>query len=98
MYDNYDPSRVCVAVGGTLPLIGAFAVPATAPDPRDVSPSTGRIVYRLPGPGGAGDAPGSQRGILTVEMLDASTLRVEASPDATVTDLPFSGAARRYVR
>ena len=98
VYDNYDPSRVRVAVGGTLPLIGAFAVPATAPDPRDVSPSTGRIVYRLLGPGGAGDAPGSQRGILAVEMIDASTLRVEALRDTTATDLPFSAAARRYVR
>ncbi len=98
VFDNYDPSRVRVAIGGTLPLIGAFAVPAGVPDPRDVTPATGRVVYRLLQPGGPGDAPGLQRGVLAVEMLDATTLRVEAIPDGAATDLPFSGAARRYVR
>ncbi len=98
VFDNYDPSRVRVAIGGTLPLVGAFAVPAGVPDPREVTPTSGRVVYRLLMPGGPGDAPGPQRGILAVEMLDATTLQVEVLPDGAATDLSFTTAARRYVR
>ena len=87
-----------VAIGGTLPLVGAFAVPAGVPDPREVTPTSGRVVYRLLMPGGPGDAPGPQRGILAVEMLDATTLQVEVLPDGAATDLSFTTAARRYVR
>jgi hypothetical protein len=69
-----------------------------APDPREVTPSTGRVVYRLLQAGGAGDAPGAQRGVLAVEMLDAAAIRIEALADGSATDLPITPAARRYVR
>jgi hypothetical protein len=47
VYDNYDPSQIRVSIGGTIGMVGAFAVPAGSPDPRTVSPASGRIVYRL---------------------------------------------------
>lgn len=98
VYDSYDPTRIRVSVGGTLPIVGAFAVQAGATDPRDVTPASGTVVYRLLSAGGAGDPPGPQRGILAVQMIDANTIRVDALPDGTATDLVLSGTARTYVR
>ncbi len=46
-FDNYDPALVRVSVGGTLPLVGAFAVQADALDPKDVSVASGKVTYRL---------------------------------------------------
>lgn len=98
VYDNYDPSRLRVAIGGTLPLVGAFAVASNGPDPRDITPGSGKVVYRLLQAGGAGDAPGVQRGVLAVQMLDASTISVDVNPSQTATDLDLGTGARRYVR
>lgn len=98
VYDNYDPSRLRVAIGGTLPLVGAFAVASNGPDPRDITPGSGKVVYRLLQAGGAGDAPGVQRGVLAVQMLDASTISVDVNPSATATDVDLGPTARRYVR
>lgn len=98
VYDNYDPSRVRVAIGGTLPLVGAFAAASNGPDPRDVTPGSGKVVYRLLQAGGPGDAPGAQRGVMAVQMLDATTLIVDVDPSATATDVALGPTARRYVR
>lgn len=98
VYDNYDPSRLRIAIGGTLPVVGAFAVASNGPDPRDVTPGSGPITYRLLMPGGPGDAPGPQRGVLTVQMLDASTLSVDVVDSASATSLTLGPTARRYVR
>ena len=98
VYDNYDPASVRVAIGGTLPLVGAFAVASNGPDPRDITPGSGTVVYRLLQAGGPGDAPGTPRGVMAVQMLDASTLIVDVDPSATATDMALGPAARRYVR
>lgn len=98
VYDNYDPARLRVAIGGTLPLVGAFAVASNGPDPRDITPASGKVVYRLLQAGGPGDTPGAQRGVLAVQMLDATTLIVDVDPSATATDVALGPAARRYER
>ncbi|MFN7983486.1 MAG: hypothetical protein U0Q11_16680 [Vicinamibacterales bacterium] len=98
VFDNYDPSRVRVAIGGSLPVIGAFAVAGNGPDPRTITPASGKVTYRLLMPGAAGDAPGSQRAVLAVQMLDASTLIVDVVDSSTASDLDLGAAARRYVR
>jgi hypothetical protein len=97
VYDNYDPASIRVSVGGTLPLVGAFAVQAGAIDPRDVSPSSGKVTYRLLG-APPGSAPGPQVGVLIVEMLDAGRIRVEMAVGQSVTTHEFTSAARIYVR
>ncbi|MGE3959480.1 MAG: hypothetical protein AB7H96_22390 [Vicinamibacterales bacterium] len=98
VYDNYDPSRVRVAIGGTLPVVGAFAVDGNGPDPRVVTPATGKVTYRLLYAGGAGDAPGPQRALLAVQMIDAMTIVVDVADSATATTVDVGSAARRYVR
>ncbi len=98
VYDNYDPSRVRVAIGGSLPVIGAFAVAGNGPDPRTITPASGKVTYRLLMPGAAGDAPGSQRAVLAVQMLDAATLLVDVVDSSTASDVALGSTARRYVR
>lgn len=98
VYDVYDPSRVRVAIGGTLPIVGAFAVASNGPDPRTITPDSGKVVYRLLMAGGPGDAPGQQRAVMAVQMLDGATLSVDVVPSASDTDLDLGPTARRYVR
>ena len=98
VFDNYDPSRVRIAIGGSLPLIGVFAVAGNGPDPRTITPASGKVTYRLLMPGGAGDTPGSQRAVLAVQMLDASTLTIDVVESSTATDIELGANARRYVR
>jgi len=97
VYDNYDPAAIRVSIGGTLPLVGAFAVQSGALDPKDVSVGSGKVTYRLllavpTGP------PGRQFGVLIVQMLAAERIRVEVAMGETVTDAEFTAAAKTYVR
>jgi hypothetical protein len=98
VFDNYDASRVRVAIGGSLPMIGVFAVAGNGPDPRTITPASGKVTYRLLMPGGAGDAPGPQRALLAVQMLDASTLAIDVVDSTTASDVELGTNARRYVR
>lgn len=95
-YDTYDPSqvRIAVIVGAVQ---GVFAIGATDPAPRDVSPGSGRVLYTLtrtitgpPKPGTGGIA-----GFMLVEMTDAARIRLQ-----TFVERPsdFSAAAGIYTR
>jgi hypothetical protein len=63
------PSAIRIAIGGTLALTGAFAVPQDTPDPRNVTSARGKIAYRRLMSGAPGQPPGSQAGLLIVQML-----------------------------
>jgi hypothetical protein len=97
VYDNYDPSRIRVSIGGTLPSVGAFAVQAGAIDPKDVTVSSGKVTYRLYSAPPT-SAPGPQVGVLIVQMLDAERIRVEQVAGMNLTDWDFTANARNYVR
>jgi hypothetical protein len=99
VYDNYDSSAIRVSIGGTLGVVGAFAVSATAPDPQTVSTTTGKVAYPLFLSGAPGFAPPpDQRGLLIVQMLDSARIRVEVFVGSTANDAEFTSAARVYVR
>jgi len=97
VYDNYDPASIRVSVGGTLPLVGAFAVQPGALDPKDVTVTSGKVTYRLlvsaPTAG-----PGRQVGVLIVQMVAAERTRVEITVGETLVDADFTGAAKTYIR
>jgi hypothetical protein len=99
VYDNYDPSSIRVSIGGTLGMVGAYAVQAGAPDPRTVSAATGKVAYQLTigVPPGATPDP-AKKGLLIVQMLDASRIRVEVFSGSQAADADFTSAARIYVR
>lgn len=93
-YDTYDPPRVVIATGAGL-LQGVFGIAAGDPAPRDVSVSSGRILYTLSGtitgpPVGAG-----VQGYMLVQMIDDAHIRME-----TFTTRPsdFTAAAGLYSR
>jgi hypothetical protein len=91
-YDNDDPASRRIASGGFLGFVGAPGVAPGTPEPRDVSPETGKVVYRLLF-GGSTNATA----VMIVQMLDANRLRVEyQSGDRPAAD--FTASARIYVR
>jgi hypothetical protein len=91
-YDNFDPASLRIASGGFLGFVAAPAVAPGTLEPRDVSPDTGKVVYRLLFGGGT-----NVTGVMIVQMLDANRIRIEyQSGDRTTAD--FTANARIYVR
>jgi hypothetical protein len=91
-YDNFDPASLRIASGGFLGFVGAPAVAAGTPAPRDVSPDTGKVIYHLLFGGGA-----NATAVMVVQMLDANRIRIEyLSGDRASAD--FTANARIYVR
>ncbi len=99
VYDNFDPTSIRVSIGGTLAMTGAYAVHAGAPDPASVSPSSGRVAYRLYLSGAPGFPPPPQQlGLAIVQMLASDRIRVEVFQGSTAADAEFTSNARTYVR
>jgi hypothetical protein len=96
--DVWHPDRLRISIGG-LGMTGLYGVPPETADFPGVTPSTELVVYRLLNTGEPGGAPGiTQLGLLLVQMLDASRLRVEAMPEPLARTATFSANAQVYVR
>ncbi|MBI4617325.1 MAG: hypothetical protein HY720_27190 [Planctomycetes bacterium] len=91
--DVHDPGILRVSIGGTIASAGTFAVSGNAPDPTDVRPETGAVVYELL------DArfPGACAGRLRVQLLDSDRIHVELFPANNPAD-QFGAGARVYTR
>jgi hypothetical protein len=98
VYDNYDPAAIRVSIGGTLALVGAFAVQPGAIDPKDVSAASGPIVYELYVAGGPGGPSGPRAGTMIVQMLEETRLRADVVADPAAATPQFSAGSRIYVR
>jgi hypothetical protein len=98
VFDNYDQSAIRVSIGGTLSMVGAYAVQAEAPNPRDVSVSTGKVTYQLLRAGPPGGKPEGQAGLLIVQMLAGDRLRAETFAGETLSSADFTASAREYIR
>ena len=83
-----------ISIGGTLSMSGAFYVQAGAPDPADVSPSSGKISYQL------FSMPQAQQpaGVMIVQMMAEDRIQVETFPAGTPTTVAFTSAAVSYIR
>ena len=92
-YDYKDPSLVRVSIGGTIATPGVWTIPADAPRPETVSPASGIVTYRLLYTEGL-----TQSGLMLVEMLDASRIRVQVFENTQATSAAFTSAAQIYVR
>jgi hypothetical protein len=92
--DVNDPSLIRISIGGTLSIAGAFYVQAGAPDPANVSPSSGKVAYQL------FFVPQAQQpaGVMVVQMTAADQLRAETFPAGTALNTEFTGAAVTYIR
>jgi hypothetical protein len=97
VFDNVQPSRPRVSIGGTLSMTGVFGIDGADPAFDSVTPDSGLVRYRLHRSGGLGFPEDPQiLGTLLVQLIDATHLRVEAA--AFGTPAAFSSAAQTYIR
>jgi len=94
VYDYYDPSLVRISIGGTVASPGVWTIPADAPRPADVTPASGLVAYRLMYTG----STWLQSGLMLVQLLDDSHLRIEVFEGSQASAGAFDGNARIYVR
>ena len=95
-YDTYDPARVVmsVAVGA---LQGVFGINAGEPEPRDVSPATGRVTDTLSRTITGPLQPIAGAGYMLVQMTDDTHIKLEVfGPGPRPAD--FTTAAGTYTR
>lgn len=80
--DNLDPSKIRIAVGGTLTSPGIFSIAAGDPDPATVTTASGPVTFQV-----TSTSFGGPSGPLTVTMLTDTRIRVQ-----------FAGNEQFYVR
>ncbi len=96
--DAWFPDRLRISVGG-FDMTGLYGVPNDTADFSTITPSSGVVTYRLLNLGEPGGAPGTdQLGLLVVQMLDATRIRVDVLPVRTRSTAEFTSTARIYLR
>lgn len=96
-FDIQHPSVVLVSIGGTIGMVGKWTIGAGAPLPSQVSVASGKVAYRLYSAGGITADP-NQRGLMIVQMIDDTHIKVEVFPDSKASDAPFDSGAKTYAR
>ncbi len=97
VYYMYDPKSIRIAVGGTLPMkVATYSVVGNAPDPAEVTPETGKVVYWLDTPPEYG-VEKHPKYTMIVEMLDEETIRVQVFK-GWIEDPEFTDDAQIYTR
>lgn len=100
-YSNTHPSRILISIAGTLSIVNLCAVQDGAPDPAEVSVTSGAVAYRLfqkQPPVSEGDGRGQALGSLLVQLIDDNRIRVETFPGLTTGTPQFGSSARIYTR
>jgi hypothetical protein len=95
--DVFSPQYPRISIGG-LGATGLYAVPANTPEFSTITPASGVVAIPLLGPGAPFDPPGAQQGLLLVQLLDATSLRIEAFPGSLATSGTFTSQAQLYLR
>ena len=94
-YDCQHPSKIVIAIGGSLALMGKWSIPSDAPDPASIGVAQGLVTYPLWSP-----FDPIQVGTMLVQLTDESHLKVEVFqgvPGPGVV-LAFDGNAQVYAR
>jgi hypothetical protein len=95
VYDYFDPTQVRISIGGTVSTPGVWAIDATAPRPENVTPQSGVITYKFYSPF---DANFPATGMMLVQMLDASTIKVEVFMGTSASATQFDANAMTFIR
>jgi len=93
-YDYYDPAQVRITIGGTIATPGAWGIDPSDIRPSDVSVATGKVVYRLMSPFDTY----VQFGVMAVQMVSDTSIKVEVFPGSTDTTVDFDTKAYTWVR
>ena len=96
-FDIQHPSVVLISIGGTIGMVGKWTIGAGAPLPSEVSVANGKVAYQLYGAGGTNQNP-FQIGLMIVQMLDDTHIKVQTFADAKPNDTPFDAGAKVYAR
>ncbi len=96
-YDIQHPSVVLVSIGGTIGMVGKWTIGPGAPLPSQVSVASGKVAYQLYGAGGMLQNP-FQQGLLIVQMIDDTHIKIETFPDSKASDGQFTANAKIYAR
>ncbi len=96
VYDMDNPTQIRIGIGGSLSIPpGLYAVVGNKPDPAEVTPENGTIVYRLVG------APEfsytERKATLIVQVLEGELIKVEAF-EGHLSNPEFTDKALYYVR
>jgi len=96
-FDIQHPSVVLVSIGGSIGMVGKWTIGGGAPLPSQVSVASGKIAYQLYGAGGTNQNP-FQLGLMIVQMMDDTHIKIETFPDSKATDAQFTANAKIYAR
>jgi hypothetical protein len=92
-YDIQHPYKVQVSIGGTLGLTGKWTITKDAILPADVSVANGKVAYQLLYLEGL-----TQAGLMIVQMIDATHIKVQVFPNSQALDAEFDSNALMYAR
>jgi hypothetical protein len=93
-FDIQHPATVLISIGGTIGLTGKWVYPSGPPAPSQVTVATGKVAYRLYG-SLQNFAP---NGLMIVQMMDDTHIKVEVFPGSIATDAAFDANAKIYAR
>jgi hypothetical protein len=101
--DVHEPNARCVSIGGTVAPAGLYRLSADSPDPAEVNVKSGlvKLILTDPMPRDANSShgkPTSAVGVLLVQMLAPSRIKVEFSSQEEAEKTAFTQSARIYER
>lgn len=94
VYDYYDPTKVRIAIGGTIAPPGVWGLPDDAPRPSEVTVAHGKVAYRLM----YTESTTVQYGLMLVQMLTDDRLKIQVFVGSQARDADFDGGAQIYLR
>lgn len=94
VYDYYDPAKVRISIGGTIGPASVWATDSLSPRPETVSTANGVVAYHLINPFDGGP----QQGLLLVQMVSDTQIKIEYFPGSTASTGQFDGNAYTFVR
>jgi hypothetical protein len=91
--DSNHPTQMRVTIGGYCGLLGKWKPSPGDPDPNQVSLASGKVAYRLLYLG-----DDSRAGLMLVQLLDDTRIKLQVFPGSTANDGDFTSAALIYSR
>jgi hypothetical protein len=90
--DSNEPSQMRISIGGTVAPPGKWKPAPGDPDPAQVSVATGKVAYHLK------YTDSGDYGLMLVQLLDDTRIRVQVFPGSTAPTGEFDGNALIYTR
>lgn len=90
--DSNEPTQMRISIGGTVAPPGKWKPAPGDPDPASVSVASGKVTYHLK------YTEFGDYGLMIVQLLDDTRIRVQVFPGSTAPDAEFTSAALIYTR